>query len=204
MTDDEILKGLINSAWEDLRFYSNRGKAEREKWVVGEFLKISGIPFDVDEIASLEQDSKIDVVFQDANYQVKEIVNPGLKRSRYYKELYNALKRANDLESIELPSIAEDVPEIESMYSLVLSESIKLGISEKYKKEKSGLDLIFYVSRSRASLIRESEVNSNDFNVAGWRSVSCINSKQAAVLFSGEESPEYMRGIAGTVVENHG
>lgn len=77
-------------------------------------------------------------------------------------------------------------------------------MSEKYKKEKSGLDLIFYVSRSRASLIRECEVNPNDFLDSGWRSVSCVNSKQAAVLFSGEKSPGYMCKITGRVVENHG
>lgn len=89
-----MLKELIDSAWEDLRFYSNQGKTEREKWVVEEFLKIADVPFEAHEVTSLEQDNKIDIVFRNAKYQVKEIVNPGLERSRYYKELYNALKKA--------------------------------------------------------------------------------------------------------------
>lgn len=105
MDDQEILQAFKEAAADDLRFYSNLGKPERERWVVSELLRQLSIPFAESELLSPEQQSKVDVLFRSANFQVKEIVDPGIQRGRVAKEAFNGLKEAKTLEEIRLPSI---------------------------------------------------------------------------------------------------
>ena len=81
MDDRENLKHQLESAKADLDFFSNRGKPERERWVVSEFLRVAGIPFHESELLSPEQESKTDVEFREARFQVKELTDPGLRRT---------------------------------------------------------------------------------------------------------------------------
>ena len=163
MEEREILQHILNSAREDLDFYSNAGKPFRERWVVSEFLNMLGVQFEESEVESLEQGSKIDVKFRNANFQVKEIPNPGILRGKIIKDTYNSIKLANNLEDIELPSQVHDLPEITRMYDLVLSKAKELSESEGYIKSKQELDLILYITRSRASLIQNEEIKTKVF-----------------------------------------
>jgi hypothetical protein len=193
MNENEVRQHLLSSAREDLEFYSNAGKEVRERWVVSEFLKAIECSFEKSEISSLEQSSKIDVQFRDARFQVKEIVSPKLLRGKRVKDTYNSIKSAKILEDIELPSIAEDIPNVAKIYDLVLAEANKLSTSEIYKTSKNELDLIFYITRTRASLIQKEEINTHDFSCLGWRSVICLNSKQAVILYAASRAPKFLR-----------
>jgi hypothetical protein len=55
MTDDDLLERMRRDLAEDQRLYSNAGKEERERWVVGEFLTHLDEPFAVRELNSLPQ-----------------------------------------------------------------------------------------------------------------------------------------------------
>jgi putative endonuclease (uncharacterized protein DUF1780) len=198
----EILENLRNAAWKELKFWSNAGKEEREQWVVSEFLDTIKIDHSIDEVESLEQSSKIDVVFRDANFQVKEIPNPGTLKSRRPKEEYNAFKAVDKLEDYVFPAIAEDSPTPARMYDLVLEKATELAIGEKYRLEKNNIDLLFYITRTRASLLKLEGIVVADFSNLGWRSISCVNSEQAAVLYTKPDAPEFIRALSGCVVES--
>lgn len=89
--------------------------------------------------------------------------------------------------------MAQDVPGVSRMYDLVNSESRKLSELETYKTAKSELDLIFYITRTMASLITEDEIDLHGLSILGWRSISCINAKQAVVLYANESAPKFLK-----------
>ena len=201
MEHEKILRNLRNSAKEELMFYSNVGKEARERWVVCEFLKAIKLPFEEIEVISMEQSSKTDVKFRDANFQVKEITNPNTRVGKIARDTYNSIKLAKELKDIEWPSILENTPKITKVYDLVLAESKVLSESKTYKTMTHHLDLIFYVTRTRAYLILSNEVNINDFYSLGWRSILCFNSKQATVIYAAPDAPEFLRKKVGSIVK---
>ena len=146
-----------------------------------------------EELLSPEQKDKVDVSFRSALFQVKELTDPDLRRGKMYKDIYNSIKAATSLDEVSMVGDIRDVPPIASMYELVLEKSGELSNSESYKASKSELDLLFYITRTRASLIQPNEINSEAFSSLGWRSVSCVNSKQAVVLFSSPSAPEFIQ-----------
>jgi hypothetical protein len=192
MNDQEILDHLRKSAWDDVEYFSNAKKGERERWVVSEFLSILGVEHKVEELLSPEQKKKVDVRFRNALFQVKELPDPDLRRGKMYKDIFNSLKAAKSLDEVSLVGDARDVPPIASMYELVFEKARELSNSESYRTSKNSLDLLVYVTRTMASLIQPNEIRSEAFSSLGWRSVSCVNSKQAIVLFSSPSAPEFI------------
>lgn len=193
MNDRETLNHLLKSAWEDVEYFSNAKKEERERWVVSEFLSILGVEHQEEELQSLEQQNKADVRFRSALFQVKELPDPDLRRGKMYKDIYNSINAATSLAEVSLVGEIHGIPPTASMYELVLEKAGELANSKSYEISKSGLDLLIYVTRTRASLIQPHEIHSEAFSSLGWRSVSCVNSKQAVVLFSSPSAPEFMR-----------
>ncbi|BFU95770.1 MAG: hypothetical protein NTNFB02_24920 [Nitrospira sp.] len=112
-----------------------------------------------------------------------------MQRTRIIRDTYNSTKAAEMLEQIALPSVANYIPPIGKIYELVLDMIVGLSNEKKYLSRKSALDLVIYVIRTRASLIKPPEIELNDFSGLGWRSVSCVNSKQAVVLYASSHAP---------------
>lgn len=196
MDDEEILQAFKEAAADDLRFYSNLGKPERERWVVSELLRQLSIPFAESELVSPDQESKVDVLFRSANFQVKEIVDPGLQRGRVAKEAFNGLKEAKTLEEIRLPPVVvRDVTPPAQAYDLVLHKAKKLSEERRYKRAKEQIDLLFYVTRTRTALIQPHQPNAQHWREIGWRSVCCLIGKQAKVLHSTKSAPQFIRDL---------
>lgn len=190
-SDLELLEKLRKSAREDLRFLSEGGREERERWVVSEFLALQKMEFTEEELRSPHRYSKVDVVFRDARFQVKEILNPGSKRYRDIKARYERLMAANSLQDIEWPMFGYDVPPVTTIYKLITDEALSLSVEKKYATEKANLDLIFYVTRTRAALIQKDEIDREFLSSIGWRSISCLAGNQALVLFAAKKAPEF-------------
>ncbi len=199
MDDEEILQALKEAAADDLRFYSNLGKTERERWVVAELLSQLSISFVESELESPNQQSKIDVLFRTANFQIKEIVDPDLQRGRVAKEAFNGLKDAAKLEDIRLPSIVvRDATPPAQAYDLVLREAKKLSGDERYRKVSNQIDLLFYVTRTRTAPIQPGQINPKDWQDIGWRSVCCLIGTQAKVLHCTKGAPKFIMGFKGS------
>lgn len=188
----ELLEELRASAREELRYLSNGGKEERERWVISEFLTLQKIEFSEDELHSPSQHSKIDVEFRNAKFQIKEILNPGTRRYKDAKARYDCLMAAKNLRDIQWPMLAYDIPPVTTIYNLISSEAFVLSISNKYIFQKANLDLIFYVTRTYASLIRKEEIDHEYFSSMGWRSISCLAGKQAILIFANKNAPAFL------------
>ncbi|MCX4151761.1 MULTISPECIES: DUF1780 domain-containing protein [Paraburkholderia] len=192
-SDDEFLASMRESAHEELLFFSNKGKEARERWVVSQFLEHCSLAFVEDELRSPHQRSKTDVLFRDANFQVKEILNPGSKRSGEVKATYERLKAAATLKDIIGPPLLYDVPPSTTIYLLVTDCASRLATDPKYTDTKRELDLLLYITRTHASLIRQEEIRADQLELLGWRSISCLASTQATVLFAQSHAPAFLR-----------
>jgi len=191
VSDDDLLDAMREGAREELRFFSNKGRTKRECWIVSQFLELRSIDFGKDELECPPQSSKIDVRFRTANFQVKEIVSPGSKRSDEVKNRFNRLNAAKTpAEAIDRLS-AYDVPPTSSIYSLVLEQAS--GLVTQYADYLHELDLLFYVTRTRASPVRRDEICVDQLAPLGWRSISCVAGDQATVLFAQDNAPEFLR-----------
>ncbi len=204
MNDREILDHLRISAWEDVKYFSNANKEVRERSVVSQFLLILGIAHQEHDLLSLEQTNKADVSFHSANFQLKELPDPDLRRGKMYKDVYNSIKVAKTIEDISWVGDIQDIPPMSSMYELVLAKATELAATELYKALKSELDLLIYVTRTWAGLIQPSELNACAFAELGWRSVSCVNAKQAVVLFSSPSAPKFIKEKSQMLMSSSG
>lgn len=192
-SDAELLASMQASAHDELLFFSNNGKADRDCWVVSRFLRCRSLDFLETELSYPDQHNKTDVQFRDANFQLKEILNPGTKRGDEIKGNYNRLKAATKLEDIIGPPFSYDVPAPTTIYALVSGQAAHLALDQKYGSSKHELDLLFYVTRTNASPIRNEEINADALSLHGWRSISCLTGNQATVLFAGVNAPSFLR-----------
>ena len=191
-SDAELLVAMRHSAHEELLFFSNKGKEGRERWVVSKFLERHQLAFVASELTSPHQQSQTDVHFRDANFQVKEVLTPGSKRSDEVKATYERLKLATKLEEVVGPSFIYDIPPPTTIYSLVSTEAATLASDPKYQGTRGDLDLLFYVTRIAASPIREEEIDRDQLARLGWRSISCLAGAQATVLFAQSRAPTFL------------
>ncbi|MDX8399648.1 MAG: DUF1780 domain-containing protein [Gallionellaceae bacterium] len=145
MNDRRILDSLQKSARENLEYFSTQNKEVRERWVVSEFLRIIEVQHYEGELISLEQKNKTDVQFRKANFQVKELTDPDLRRYKMYKDACNSANSANTLAEVSLTTEARDMPPVANMYELVFNKTVELARSKKYEETKRELDLLMRV-----------------------------------------------------------
>jgi hypothetical protein len=191
-SDTELLASMRESAHEELLFFSNKGKEARERWVLSQFLQRLDLPFLEAELNSPPQHSKIDVKFREGSFQIKEILNPGSRRSDEIRGTYERLKIAPRLEQVVGPPFIYDVPSPTTIYSLVSDEATRLALDPKYEMAKHELDLLFYVTRTRASPILKAEIDREQLASLGWRSISCLAGKQATILYAQTHAPSFL------------
>ncbi|MCA1860783.1 DUF1780 domain-containing protein [Janthinobacterium sp. HSC-3S05] len=183
-----LLHEMKRSLKDDAEFFSNNGKEAREIWVVREFLRRIKLPFEDSELVSQRQVSKIDVQFRFANFQIKEITDPNIKRGDEVRAAYKKVRDAKTLEDTLGPGFLYDVPMISSAYQLVREKAS----GAKYNGHKAKLDLLCYVTRTRASKISVDEVQLPELTALGWRSISCLIGDQATVLCIAHDAPLFL------------
>lgn len=188
----DILAEMKHSWTESLRFYSNLGKEDRERWVVGEFLNCLSVPFVTDELCSHPQRSKVDIEFRQARFQVKEIPDPNFRRGDEIKKTYRRVMDAKTLQDTVGSGFVYDVPPVVSGYDLVRDNARELAVKEKYMDCKASLDLLFYVTRTMASVVEMKDVKVEELSPLGWRSVSCLMGGRAIVLYATLEAPAFL------------
>lgn len=126
MSDErEVIDAVQRAREEDLRFFSSLAKPERERWVASDFLTKLGVTFNEEELVSPAQndDIEVDVRFRDARFQIKEITEPGLRRTAELKASLMRAKRATHHGDLIEPAVAHDI---------VLSNVTALGRNSSY------------------------------------------------------------------------
>lgn len=199
----EGLEKLRQRTREDHEYFSNRNKECRERYVTALFLSFCGIEYDECELLSQEQASKTDVIFRKASFQIKELMDEDNARGSFLKDFRHSCERASSISEISFTHKAHDISPCAKMYDLVQKMARERRADKKYANEAGNLDLLIYATRTRASLLMDSEINLTDFSEIGWRSVSCVNEHQAAVLYASDSAPLLLRQRAGRILTDN-
>lgn len=197
----DFIKELINERKESICFFSNKCKSEREVWVVRHFLSQLRIEFSDEEITP-SQNEPVDVIYSDARFQVKEILDENRRRGDEYRESLlkaeNATSPSDLLEHYQpnMITCADIVP-------IVAKKAFEL--QQKYgPSERISIDLLFYLNLQDIHVVGDifPDVDCYSSIMAGWRSVSVDSGDCALVLHVSQRAPSFMKTSKGKVHRN--
>jgi hypothetical protein len=187
MTDKEFIEMVRRAREEEVRFFSNLAKPERERWVVQQFLKNLSILVLEGDLFSPPQSDSIDVVFHDANFQVKELTEKNCRRSSEVREALERAKKATQPMELYKTLVAQDI-ELVDAYTFIRQFALNPRYSEA---SRSKLDLLIYVTRTYAGLDRSAQPT--DLATLGWRSISCLYGLHSYVLVAANDAPAFLK-----------
>jgi hypothetical protein len=196
MTDEEFIDDRRRGLTESIEYFSAKNKAERERWVCLELVQNLGIAFDEAEIVSPEKDPP-DVVFQDARFEIKEILDPGRKRHAEYKAaLQKAFTITDPQDLLELYTPKDITP-------IQIGERVLADLNDlkhHYPRAVCGeTDLLFYVNLQEHHLKIGLMPAASDFGSFGWRSISAVLGWGALVFFAAPSAPAFLFANVGAV-----
>jgi len=196
MSDAEFIDDRRRGLKESIEYFSAKNKVERERWVCLELIQNLGIAYDEAEIISPEKDPP-DVVFRDARFEIKEILDPGRKRHAEYKAaLQKALAITDPQELLETYTPKDITP-------AQIGERVQTelrGLKYHYPPAVcGGTDLLFYVNLLEHQLKIGVMPAAADFNSFGWRSISAVLGWGALVFFAAPSAPTFLCVKAGEV-----
>lgn len=198
MSPDDFLNERRKALEESVKFFNSDHKSEREKYVVETFLDNLGLIYSDAEIEPVSDDPP-DIRFRGAQFEIKELMDPGRRRHLEYK---NALAKATAatnpaelLEHIETLTITA-----EEVYRRILQTSSDL--LNKYPPSTCRtLDLLFYINLVNVmDFIEEPLPNMTSLRSQPWRSVSYIlGHHRASVLVARSDAPSFIIQSCGKI-----
>ena len=180
MGDDSYLSEIRKGLKESVDFFGSQDKFVLEKWVVVEFLTNLSLVFDESELA--RGDNPPDVLFRDACFEIKEIVDVGRKRHAEYKQAFIRASNATDPSELLEEYSPKDIS-VEEIYRLIYSEASHLA-NRKYSVDFRGrIDLLFYVNlKNVMCLIEEPFPDVTPLALLGFRSISFLNGMRSCTF----------------------
>jgi len=198
MCDEDYLEERRKALEESVAFFSPERKMERENWVVDAFLKNLGVEFSPSELVS-EPDEPPDVRFRDAQFELKELMDPGRRRHQEYRDALAKAQSATDPSELLEPFTPRDATPSE-IYAAVFEAASAL--LRKYPPATcANLDLLFYINYE--DVMGLTEVPFPDvaaLRAQPWRSVSFIIGHRACVLVAQPHAPSFVRAAQGKIV----
>ena len=132
-TMDHEHQEWLNAVKDSIDFFSSANKGAIEQWACTEFLKNIGLNFQPDEVV-LQADDPPDVIFRNASFEIKEILDRGRRRHDEYKDALSnaqAAKTEADLHAALLKVVTpENITPLE-IGNLISAELTEL-VSKKY------------------------------------------------------------------------
>lgn len=197
--EQNVLDKLLGEAEEAQKLFSNRGQEAQERTVVAGLLRVLGVEFREEEIIKRGPEP-IDVWFREARFQVTEILDEGRKRNRELKQRTERIKRATSLQDLVEPGIissSQITPE--ELCTLALNRCQEKA--QRYGSASSTIDLLIYVNLHGHHLYPQGPLpDTSALASIGWRSVSVIMEKFAAILFTSRDAPEFLCERSGQVI----
>jgi len=160
----------ISAVKESIDFFHNTNKLEREKWVVARLLE-SFVP-EFSEGSLQEAEEPADVQFENAAFQVKEILEQDRRRGDEYKE---ALKKAETAD--EYKDLLEDYTPYKITFEEIVNKCYEYSnsLTKKYgPKERKNLDFICYFNYLDSNEVPPTDVAVIEKN---YRSLSVISNR---------------------------
>ncbi|MDR7298114.1 hypothetical protein J2X16_003463 [Pelomonas aquatica] len=188
-------QAAIDVLREAVTFFSGANKALRERWVCEEMLQSVGVEFSRVEITSSVEEPP-DVIFRDARFEVKEVLDPGRKRHREYKE---ALATALSGKTSDVPPSRYAPKDITPAAIADRAEAKLEALVKQYPEAvRSTLDALLYVNLAEHWLVDGPMPPSERFSRYGWRSVSVVyGGRHAFVFYASDAAPGFLRARVG-------
>ena len=205
MTNQDDFENLKQASIEALEFEGNHDSSEMEIWIVKSFLSNLKVSFAENELIKQEQNSKVDIIFKECQFQLKTLLfNENYRPDDEAKKLIN--------KNIETPKdILLNHPSSELLLDRLIKETFHLahktnGSSTLIYPDhiRANLDLLLFVRvdfNLPMPLAIDFEQNiSEQLKNAGWRSVSYLFGINSLVLSLAENAPEILKNIYLTLI----
>lgn len=196
----KFLEDWRSDSKESIDYFSEANKARRERQVCAQFLKILGVDFTSGEVVSRAGDPP-DVIFRDARFEVKEILDPGRRRHDEIKQGAAKLEAARRLtEVLKFTAVPAENADTAKIGTLIWGKSEEL-VSNKYVEAalRASLDLLFYVNRRGLRLLDDGPMpDAQAFEELGFRSISALVGRVALVFCASGRAPGFLREKVGT------
>ncbi len=198
MNDDEYVAERRRALKESVDFFASKNKIEREKMVVAETLTNLGVNYSEDELSPVS-DEPPDIRFRDAEFEIKEIMDPDRRRHLEYKEaLEEALAATVPADFLECytPPKCTTLAEI---YERLMNEASRL-LTKYAPATCRNLDLLFYVNLDDVMGLDETSFpDVASLRLQPWRSVSFQMGRRACVLVARDDAPDFLKAAIGRV-----
>jgi putative endonuclease (uncharacterized protein DUF1780) len=202
-SEKEVLDAL-RAGWDEAeQLFSREGKPLQERIAVHGFLRVLGVEHAASDIIKRGPEP-IDVWFQDARFQVTEIMHPPRPRDLEIRQRAVRARTARRLEDMmESGTITSDPMTPQGVLELVYERAAEKAAH--YAGQCSGIDLLAYVNLRRRHLYPTGPFPEvPDLQALGWRSVSLVMERFAIVLSAGSTAPAFLRDPVGKGAEWQG
>lgn len=196
MNDQEFIEDRRRALTESVEYFSARNKTERERWVCVEFLKNLGVIFEEEEVLPWN-DEPPDVVFRDARFEIKEILDPGrLRHAEYKLDLEKAQGATKPEEFLESFTPLDITP-------LQIVDRVRPKMDELAfhyaPTARAHIDLLFYVNLRDHFLLQGPMPDGAKLASYGWRSISVLKGWGALVFSAAADAPQFLQSSAGAI-----
>lgn len=186
----------VRALKESLAFFSNKEKLTREKWVVKRLLRALAIDFKEEEMTGAEE--PVDVLFRDARFQVKEILDKDRRRTDEFRTKLETAKAAKDYSELLEHYNPIDIPFSEIVrhchgYAKTLLSQSKYG-----PRECKNIDLLCYFNWLDHHVVPPFNVVNEE---VGFRSLSVVSNRYCAVAYARNDAPKVLRDNVGQAEE---
>ncbi len=192
-TETHYLDNLRKYATDTRVFLGNKVKPERERCVCRAFLRTIGVVFEEPELIAPTEEPA-DVVFQTAQFQIREVLEPDRRRGDDWKKKEKKYAEASSLTELLEPYFS---PAAVKLHTLV--PKIVEALSKKAKKYGigcNGIDMLVYVNLTDRCLAAHSKLpNMNELQSQGWRSVSFVFPPYGVILFAEPTAPNFLTAL---------
>jgi len=189
----KYFKSLRKKLKGTVRFFSSKNKFERESWIVKKFLNLPNS----EGFRKPEHDPP-DVLYQDARFEVIEILDEGRRRNDEHKERAKLIDEARKKKDIT-PFIERR--QISRISKNEIIDEILRKISNKERRYApavtANLDLLVYVNYLNKKLDTTSQITIEyEDSFKKWRSVSLlVNINGGFVIYTNPLAPELLKAI---------
>jgi len=191
---EEFLRERRLALKDSVTYFERANLPERERWVARELLQNLGIEFDPATVQSSSEDPP-DVLFQDAKFEVKELMDPGRERHKEFKLAAARAEQVTDPQDL-LTSYTPKAIAPNEVAQLVAGRLDQLQL--KYPEAvRQALDCLIYVNLVEHTLETGAMPQPENFAKYCWRSVSAVFGWGGLVFFASAHAPAFLRERCG-------
>ena len=190
LTDDQFQQELQADTRESIEFFSNQNKSERERCVVRAFFRCLGVRFDEKDLLC-RQPEPIDVSALGGRFQVTEVLTPGRRRHKEYKDQLEKLKEKSSIDGpFDRCGKPRPVPWIDVVRLVNERLSNKTACAD--------IDALIYINLPQTILDMNSpKPDFCSIDKLGWRSVSVVYLPFSVVMIAADNAPSFIKNAVG-------